>query len=262
MIINDNGHLPESSEIIKHLSVLADGSIEKRESRIVKEHAFELYVNEALAAKLVCTPSELVELVVGRMVSEGMIRNVFEIDNIYVCESGNKVKVFLKENIVFEQHMEQIPTCCTDNKILLQKQNSPKLKRLEKVELNNDWIFKLAGEFANGSKIHKATKGTHSCYLACGEEIIFACEDIGRHNAMDKAIGYAVMNDYDRTKCILFTSGRVPIDMVRKVIAAEIPVLASKAVPTKEAVEMAQEYNLNLICMAWPDRFEIFNQAK
>jgi len=50
--------------------------------------------------------------------------------------------------------------------------------------------------------------------------------------------------------------------MVQKVIAAGIPVLASKAVPTDQAIELAKKYRLNLICRAWPDRMEIYHDAR
>lgn len=87
-------------------------------------------------------------------------------------------------------------------------------------------------------------------------------EDIGRHNALDKCIGYALLEQLDLSECILFTTGRVPTDMVQKVIAAGIPVLASKAVPTDQAIELAKKYHLNLICRAWPDRMEIYHDAR
>ena len=60
----------------------------------------------------------------------------------------------------------------------------------------------------------------------------------------------------------MYTTGRVPTDMTRKVIASRIPVLVSKSVPTDAAVEMARRYNLTLICKAWPDRYEIFSEAE
>ena len=61
---------------------------------------------------------------------------------------------------------------------------------------------------------------------------------------------------------MLFTTGRVPTDMVEKVIVAGVPVLISKAVPTENAVLLAGEYGLNLICRAWPDRFEIYQDNR
>ena len=61
-------------------------------------------------------------------------------------------------------------------------------------------------------------------------------EDIGRHNALDKCIGYALLEQLELSECILFTTTS-PTDMVQKVIAAGIPVLASKAVPTDQAMD-------------------------
>jgi FdhD protein len=75
---------------------------------------------------------------------------------------------------------------------------------------------------------------------------------------MDKAIGYALINGIPLNECILYTTGRVPTDMVKKAIMAGVPVLVSKAVPTDAAIKMAKEHSLTLICKAWPDKFEIF----
>ena len=75
---------------------------------------------------------------------------------------------------------------------------------------------------------------------------------------MDKVIGYAVLHHIAFEKCIVFTSGRVPTDMVMKVIAVGIPILVSKAVPTDAAIELAQLRGLTLICRAWEDSFEIY----
>lgn len=77
--------------------------------------------------------------------------------------------------------------------------------------------------------------------------ILFRCEDIGRHNALDKAIGYGIRNGLDLKNAVLFTSGWIPTDMVMKTVLAGIPVLAGRSVPTKEAVELARKYRLTLI---------------
>lgn len=262
MIINNQSDKLEVSKKVSQKIVNADGSVETKESTIVSEHFIELIINENLAARLVCTPSCLTELVLGRMVSEGYINCADDVESIYICNYGSRAKVFLKKEIILEEAAENEPTCCTDNRVLLKNTVDEPFSRLQKTEWKSEWIFDLANEFASGSMIHRATKGTHCCYLSVNGKIVYAAEDIGRHNAMDKAIGYAVLNGFDRKECILFTTGRVPTDMVKKVIKAGIPVLVSKAVPTDAAVLMASNYNLTLICRAWPDRYEIFNEAE
>ena len=79
-------------------------------------------------------------------------------------------------------------------------------------------------------------------------EIVFACEDLGRHNALDKAVGCAVLAGLPLAECVLYTSGRVPLDMVRKAIRAGVPVLVSKSMPTVQSAELAAEYGLQLVC--------------
>ena len=80
-------------------------------------------------------------------------------------------------------------------------------------------------------------------------------EDIGRHNALDKAVGHMLLNNKEAEGCVLFTTGRVAADMVIKTVASGIPVLVSKAVPTTKALSLAKKYGLKLICNAWPDSY-------
>lgn len=242
-----------------HQIVRADGSREEVSHAIIKEHFMDIYVQEQLVMKLICTQTDLDNLVVGRLCTEAVIHSPEEIEELSICESGNRARVFLKEDIVFQKAQEYEPTCCTGNEIRL-KNVIPegRSQYKENAPFQESWIFHLASVFAEGSMLHKKTKGTHCCYLAVENEVVYAAEDIGRHNALDKAIGYALLHGLPREKCILYTTGRVPTDMVKKVITAGFPTLVSKAVPTDEAVNIARENHLNLICRAWPDSFEIF----
>ncbi len=207
---------------------------EDEDAMLIKEHALTVIVNERPILKLVCTRSNLRELVIGRLVTEGIIETLEDIYKIYFCKYENEARVFAT----------------------LKKDSEEKM--LPKVNWEADWIFRLAAEFEKGTVIHKMTHGCHSCILAKGENILFTCEDIGRHNAVDKAVGYAFLNHISLRECILFTSGRVPVDMVEKVVAAGIPALVSKSVPTVESVKLAKKVGLTLICRAWSDRFEIY----
>lgn len=262
MRIINRADMLESIKNTQQKIINADGSVEYGTDSVVCEHFMDLVVNEKLTARLVCTPASLVELALGRLLTEGIISSGEDVESIYLCEQGNMAKVFLHKEVSLQPQVEQEPTCCTGNKMLLQNADEVHLHRLEKAEWKEEWIFALAHAFFKGSGLHKATKGTHSCYLGMAGEIVFSCEDISRHNAMDKCIGHAILEGLDRKKCILFTTGRIPTDMVKKAVAAGTPVLVSKAVPTDAAIQMAEKYNLTLICKAWPDKFEVFHEAK
>ena len=257
-----------------------NGAEQKMRREILQEHRLELVVNEQLLARLVCTPDDLENLVVGRLITEGIIADAEEIEQLYLCESGNRARIFLKKDVKFETARTEEPTCCTDNRVFLQPEraisgsgNQGQIAKEQMIQRRDsggglaqeqtavwkkEWIFSIVKAFSEDSKLHRSTGGTHSCLLAVEDRVLYVAEDLGRHNAMDKAIGYAAMQGLGRDKCILFTTGRVPTDMVRKAVAARIPVLVSKAVPTAEAVEMARENGLTLICRAWPDSFEVY----
>lgn len=278
MVINNLYRREDGTGIVPEIAVSADGSSVSAECRVAREHSLEVFVNEKRILKLACTPSDLAELVLGRLISEGFVKRTDAVEMIYICSSGKRARVFLKESadmvLNLRQEVEEVPTCCTENRVFLRNGNAKTIElqrgeetahknlpavKLQKTQWESEWIFALAREFVSGSRIHNVTQGTHSCYLSVRGEILFTAEDIGRHNAMDKAIGYAAMHDLKPEACILYTTGRVSTDMVKKAIMSRIPVLVSKSVPTDTAVELARAYDLTLICKAWPDRYEIFH---
>lgn len=224
---------------------------------LIREHSIEVFVNEAPAMRLTCTPEHLDELVVGRLLTEGLIASTDDTVSLYICEQGLRARVFLKEGVSEQLHTREeadVATCCTDNHILLQR-DAQALPVLQPIAWNKAQIQRLSACIRNNAPLYERTHAVHSCFLGCGDEILCGREDIGRHNAVDKTIGWASLAGVDLTKCILFTTGRMPLDMVRKAIRARIPVLASKTYPTLEAVELAKRQGLTLLTL--PPRGEL-----
>lgn len=232
---------------------------------LLSEHTLDVYINDLLTMKLTCTADHLTELVLGRLLSEGIIDSLQDVDSLYICESGSRARVFLSkehtENKSRTSYVELTPTCCTDNRILndrfaLQNELSPLLP--------GHWYgteAKLCSErFDKDSPLHADTLFTHVCYLLINGEIVFEAEDIGRHNALDKVLGHALLQGADRQNAAVFISGRVPTDMVRKVIRAGIPVFIMKSGATKEAVELANRYGLTLIGNIRSDSYIIYTE--
>ena len=239
--MDDRASQPEKlTEIYDTTVHYPGGETADKECALIKEHELTVIVNEQPVLKIICTGDDLKELVVGRLCTEGLIERAGDIERLYFCRYGREASVFLNRELVLKDALR------TDKS----------WKKLPEAHPDPDMIFRLASRFREDSRLHRTTQGTHSCILASNEGIQFECEDIGRHNALDKAVGYALMNDIPLHECMLFTSGRVPVDMAEKVIAAGIPVLVSKSVPTAEAVAYAKEYGLQLIFRAYPDSYE------
>lgn len=252
-----------STEIEKNIMHKAGGEVLPVDTELLVEHYTTLYINDTEIASLVCTGANILELAIGRLISEGLLVSIDDIDNIYICEQASRVRIYLNDGVDFFKSLNkctQVETCCQDNKSYFKSSYLP--KRLEKkLFIKDEDIFNLAKAFSEDSKIHKLTSGTHAAYLYMDGKIVVSFEDIGRHNAMDKVIGHIYLNNINPQGCIVFTTGRVPVDMVRKAIYARLGAFVSKAVPTVDGVKLANEYNLNLICRAWQDSFQIFNES-
>lgn len=254
------------TELYKDLELLTQASYRTvrreegasgQEETVLVEHTLDVYVNERLTMRLTCTPQYLAELVLGRLLTERMITGAGDVELIYICEQGLRARVMLSRAPEPKpDFVEETPSCCTGNRILrgdfiLDGDLPP----VTPIPVKDEWVFALADTFARGMPMHRRTRGAHSCYLVREGEVLFSCEDLGRHNAIDKAVGYALRREIPPGECMLYTSGRLSADMVRKAAAAGVPVLISKAVPTTAAIALAAQAGLTLIGSSFQERY-------
>lgn len=240
----------------------ADGSSEAVERAVLVEHAMEVIVNTVPTLRVVCTPDHLVDLVVGRLFTEGIIDGVEDIEDVYLCEQGTRASVLLScaRGDFSRRGVETVPSCCTGNRVYNAYFTSDEpLRPVTPIPWKGEWVFSAARAFAEDAPLHRATTGTHSCYLILGGAIVCCCEDLGRHNAFDKVVGVALREGIDLRDVMVYSSGRLPVDMVMKAIRAGIPILATKAVPTDETIRLARKYRLTLLCQARPDSVLIYH---
>ncbi|MDO5336965.1 MAG: formate dehydrogenase accessory sulfurtransferase FdhD [Eubacteriales bacterium] len=241
MHTNEQNRHTALTECLSYTYIGRDGTICQKEDPVLTEHSLDVYINENLTLNLTCIPEYLYELVLGRLFTEGKIQNAEDVKSLCICESGRRANAVLAREL-------SLSGCQS-------------LRPVTPIPWKADWIFCLADCFADGMPLHGQTFATHSCFLAQESTLLFQCEDIGRHNALDKVIGYALRNRIDLAQCIVYSSGRIPTDMAHKAICAGIPILASKASPTQAAVELAQQFSLTLVCAARRDRMKLFAGA-
>ena len=241
------------------------GEPEERESDLLVEHVLEVRIGGTPVLKIVCTPGDLAELVLGRLYTEGLIRGTEEVRAIRLSPAGDRAEVELAlpdgpPRAGEGPYVETLLTSCPENRLLDGRyRRAGALAPLTPIPWRKEWVFAMAEMLAQGTRLYGLTKGAHSCSLMTEGTVRFLCEDISRHNALDKAVGRALEQGLDLRRALLYTSGRVPTDMVRKVIRAGIPVLASKTVPTRQAVELARACRLTLLCTAVSDRLQLFS---
>lgn len=219
------------------LVVGADGSAEKRSLPVLAEHTLAVTLDGTYWKTVVCTRGDLREMLTGNLFAERRIDRAEEITRLELCGDETTAKICLAPGPYPRRPLRALPATA-----------SGKPER----------IFALARRLREGMPLYRATFAAHCAFLARKGEILFACEDISRHNAVDKVLGHALLQGVPTGECMLFTSGRVPADMAEKAVAAGVPVLVSKAGPTADAVRFARAYGLTLIGCAREDSFAVF----
>ena len=241
MQINDRFGAAAAFETVS----LPDGT----EATVPTEHAAALYVNAQPAFRVVCTPALGRQLAWGRRLTEGWSAAADEVEQIAVCAEGLKISVHLTHPLTARSAAAQeVSSCCTDNITLGSPAELQPLRRAPQLDLPPEWVDALAAAMSAGLPLYQVTHAVHSCFVLHEGRILCACEDIGRHNALDKAVGSVLLAGVPLSECVLYTSGRVPMDMVRKAIRAGVPALVSKTMPTVQSLELAAEYGLQFVC--------------
>ncbi len=108
--------------------------------------------------------------------------------------------------------------------------------------------------------VYKRTGNAHvATLISSSGEVLFTVEDIGRHNTMDKAVGWALMQGLKMVNCFLAVSGRLPSDMVQKAAGAGIPMLVSVSAATASGVETAIRQGITLVGFAREGRMNVYS---
>ena len=217
-----------------------DGQCQPVDQMIVSEHFISLYVNDEPYAEMVCSAKELSELVIGHVFSQGLVSDASDIEAVFVGGDGRVAQVYTKDRKLNRREG---------------------VSRLPAHVWKPEWVFSMVGMLEGDTPLYEKTNAAHCCLLAYDGRVVYKCEDVGRHNAMDKVIGCAVADGLDLSRCSVYCSGRVPLDMLEKTVRSGIPVLVSHSAPTDASIELAKRCGATLICSARQDYMVVYNDG-
>ena len=237
---------------------------QKMTDYVAEEKPLQIFLNKNHYATIFCSPSNLKELAVGHLLSEGVVKSVEDIDGISfkgkrVCHVKLKANIDLKKRLKFLNHFSRVIfSACGSS---LPYEYSGKLPKItSNLKVKAEVILNSVNRLNSIAETFRKTGGVHAAaiYKSSGDLVAFA-EDVGRHNAVDKAIGIEALNKSDFSECFLALSGRLTGDITLKAARAGLPIVASLAAATDSGIAVAKEVGLTLIGFVRGKRMNIYN---
>jgi FdhD protein len=219
---------------------------------VLVEQTIELLVNGTRLSSIVTTGEAHKELAAGYLVTEGAVKSRDDI--ISVKEAGNKVDVEVR-NFEGYGHCLELRSAGIGIKWELREENI--IIPVEQTYNIGVILDSLKYLF---SDIHDMTRGAHTaCIVDTEGRLVYKALDVGRHNAVDKVIGSAILAKKDLSKVFLLSSGRQPSGMVMKAVRAGVPLVVSKAAPISSGIDCAIKANITLACFADKEKIKVFS---
>lgn len=234
------------------LRVSRAGRPEHTEREVQQEALLTVNANGVVAFQLRCSPDHLEELIVGRLLSEGFLGALSDLEELTIDHDNLTASIRLSGQT---KDVQSWSFSSLGALSLIESLPHP-------IEWRAEDIFSMMDAFALDRTSHSRTRGTHSVYLWREGELLRVREDIGRHNAFDKLIGSALIDGIDLSECAIFTSSRVPTDLALKAIRSRVSLLVSKATVTDGTVTMAKTFGLTLLGNARDGAFDVFNLGR
>lgn len=263
---------------VQHISILkiSEGKIASFDDMVAVEEPLEIQLEYSSTtgrmqkniAVTMRTPGNDKELAAGFLFTEAVIKSNLSIQEIKQFSADeNRVLVILKEGIEpvlanTARNFYATSSCgvCGKASIDAIVTNSQYRDNNTSIKISASVFYHLQNELRKQQKVFEETGGIHACAIFDIEgEFIMLREDVGRHNALDKLIGAALLNEQlPLTHVILLLSGRASFELLQKAAMAGIKVVASVGAPTSMAVDMAKENNITLIGFLRDDRYNIY----
>ncbi len=254
------------------------GTTKSQRDYVVTEEPMEIRLVTATKKQSVAitmrTPGNDFELAAGFLFAEGVIRSTKDIKSISYCidkdineeQRYNIINVNLKAQSLpdipnLERHFFTTSACGVCGKASLEALELRGLEPLQNtIEINEDILFGLPEKLRKAQSLFDQTGGLHAAALFTqAGELIASREDVGRHNALDKLLGWSLLEEkLPLDQVILLVSGRASYELVQKALSAGIPLFCSVSAPSSLAVDLAKRFKMSLVGFLREESFNLY----
>ena len=242
---------------------------------IAVEEPVELWINGQNVAVFMRTPGNDEELAAGFLLSEGIIQCTEDIqhiaatkfcvhdkeENLIAVELGSAIKV---DPGCFSRNLVISSSCgvCSQSSIDAIHRKFPPVS--SDLQLEPHLLYSMPKRLLQAQDAFNSTGGIHACALFSADgKLLVLREDVGRHNALDKVLGYALFQKWLPLKDnILLLSGRSSFELVQKAVSGGVPIIAALGAPSSLAIGLAQEYGQTLIGFLGEKRMNLYTHPQ
>jgi FdhD protein len=249
-----------------------DGEIPRVTTDVLAtEEPLEIRVRGHAVSVTMRTPGHDAELAAGFLLAEGLLRCSADVLRIEPClrnEDGNLVNVVLAPDVPFDlgrltRHVFASSSCGLCGKATIDAVHAavPPLRGDDNLTIDPATLYRLPAIMRAAQDTFTRTGGLHAAALfTAAGDLVCLREDVGRHNAVDKVIGWAARQDrLPLAGCVLMVSGRASFELTQKAMMAGIPTLAAVSAPSSLAVELATEVGMTLVGFVRPPRMTVYS---
>jgi len=250
-----------------HINTYKNGSFQVIDAEIATEYPLTIHIHDVEFATIVCTPSNLTELIVGFLASEGLILSFKEIKSISIDSTQGIAYVDLHRKSSIDPTLfskRRIASCCGKSRQSFYFQSDAITTKplISSLFISPMLCIQSIEILSTLSSVHRLTGGVHNAVLFNENDMIVQFADIGRHNALDKIYGTCLQQNMDTKLTFLAISGRISSEMVLKAVRIGSPILLSKSAPTDLALQLADELCLTTVGFIRNGSFNVYTHSE
>jgi FdhD protein len=238
-----------------YLRVRAD-EVQEVTGEVVREHPLSVHVNGERFLTLLCSPTQLDALVLGYLWMEKVIAAAGDVVRLDVSVVDGRADVTLRHPVTLPTERILTSGCGGGITFRIDHRLFPALTSSLRVSLGV-LAARMKDLFAAAVQ-YRTSRGIHGAALSDGERLLVVAEDVGRHNAVDKVKGEALLADIATEDRILLSTGRISSEMLLKAARMGVPVVASRTSPTEMAIALAEQLGITVCGYVRPDSVNVY----
>ena len=234
-------------------------------TKIIKEGALTIFLNKQEIVTLMCILDHPIYLAIGYLLNQNMIGKKDKIRSIDFDKDLNLIVVRTNKKTNYEKILKKkiITSGCAQGTVFGNiYEEIEKIKITSKIIIRHKWIYEISKKINQIPSLYLEAGAVHGCVIINKNKPMIYMEDVGRHNAVDKILGYMFLNNINPENKIFYTTGRLTSEMIIKTVKMKIPILISRSGFTSWGVEIAKKTNLTLIGRAKGKRYTILSGHK